>query len=93
MVKAENVQVCSYPSSPRGQGTASSFYSPRGGALQSCRTALSATYGGMAHSVVELMVVLTNLALVGHRGESYTRPGPTLKVVVWGLSVRLSSVR
>jgi hypothetical protein len=64
------VQVSSYLSSPRGQGTASSFYKPRGGGLQSCRTILSATYGGMAHSVMDLMVVLTNLAPVGVRGNS-----------------------
>jgi hypothetical protein len=36
---------------------------------------LSATYGGVAHNVVELMVVLANLAPGGHCGESYTRPG------------------
>jgi hypothetical protein len=64
------VRTSSYPSSPHGQGTASSFYRPRGGGLQSCRTALSATYGGMAHKVVELRVVLVNLAPGGCRGES-----------------------
>jgi hypothetical protein len=42
------VRVCSSLSSPHGQGTASSFYRPRRGGLQSCRMALSATYGGMA---------------------------------------------
>jgi hypothetical protein len=50
---------------PRGQGTASSFYRPKGGGLQSCRAALSATCGSMAHNVVELTVVLTNLASAG----------------------------
>jgi hypothetical protein len=84
VVKAENVQVRCYPSSPCGRGAASSFYSPRGGGLQSYHTALSATYGGMAHSVAELMVVLTNLAPVGRRGESCTRSGAALRVVVWG---------
>jgi hypothetical protein len=34
----------------------------------------SATYGGMAHSVLELMVVLENLAPSGRRGESCVRP-------------------
>jgi hypothetical protein len=70
-----------------GQGTASSFYRPRGGSLQSCCTVLSATYGGMAHSVTELMVVLTNLAPVGRRSESYTCPGAASRVAVWDLPV------
>jgi hypothetical protein len=87
------VQVCSYPSSPCGQAIASSFYSPRGGGLPSCRTTLSATYGGMAHSAAELMFVLMNLALVGRRGESCTRIGAASRVVVWGLPVRSPSVR
>jgi hypothetical protein len=87
------VQVCIYPSSPCGQGTASSFYSPKRGGLPSCRTALSATYGGMAHSAAELMVVLMNLAPVGRCGESYTRIGAASRVVVWGLPVRSPSVR
>jgi hypothetical protein len=77
----------------RSQGTASSFYRPRGGSLQSCYTVLSATYGGMAHSVVELMVVVANLAPCGHRGESCTCPGATSRVAVWELPVRSSSVR
>jgi hypothetical protein len=46
-----------------------------------------ATYGGMAHSAVELMAVLTNLAHVGRRGESCTCPGAASKVVVWELPV------
>jgi hypothetical protein len=44
-------------SSPCGQGTAPSFYRPRGGGLQSCRTVLI-TCSGMVYSVVELMAVL-----------------------------------
>jgi hypothetical protein len=88
-----NVQVCSYPSSPCCQGTASSFYRPRGGGLQSCRTALSATYGGMAHGVVELIVVLANLAPGGRRGESCTHPGAASRVAVWELLVWSPSVR
>jgi hypothetical protein len=42
-----------------------------------------ATYGGMAHSAIELMVVLTNLAPVGHRGESCTCLGVASRVDVW----------
>jgi hypothetical protein len=60
---------------PHGQGTASSFYRTRGGDLQSCCAGLSATCGSMAHSVVELTVVLTNLASGG-------RPGAASRVVV-----------
>jgi hypothetical protein len=89
-----NVQVCSYPSSPPpGRGTASSFYRPRGGGLQSCRTTLSATYGSMAYSVAELMVVLENLAPGGRRGESCTRPGAASTVATWGLLVWSPPVR
>jgi hypothetical protein len=57
------VRVRSSPP-PLSQGTAS-FYRPRGGGLQSCHTVLSATYGDMVHSVVELTVVLANLAPAG----------------------------
>jgi hypothetical protein len=53
----------------------------------------SATYGGMACSVVELMVVLENLAFGGHRGKSCACPGAALRVVVWELLVWSSSVR
>jgi hypothetical protein len=81
------MQVCCYASSPCGQGTTSSFYRPRGDDLQSCRTVLSATYGGMARSAAELMVVLTNLAPVGRRGESCTRPGAASRVAAWELPV------
>jgi hypothetical protein len=76
------MQVSSCPSSPCGQGTAPSFYRPRGGSLQSCHTVLHATYGGMVHSDVELMAVLTNLARVGRRGESCTCPGAASRVAV-----------
>jgi hypothetical protein len=86
------VQVCHYPSSPHGQRTASSFYRPRGGSLQSCCTSLSATYGSLAHSIAELMVVLVNLAPGGRRGESYTRPGAASRVAAWELLVSSSSV-
>jgi hypothetical protein len=66
---------------PRGQGTASSFYRPRGGGLQSCRVGLSATCGSMAHSVVELTVVSANLTSGGRRGGSCARPGATSRVL------------
>jgi hypothetical protein len=66
---------------PRGQGTVSSFYRPRRGGLQSCRTALSATCDSVAHSVVELTVVLVNLASGGCRGGSCARPGAASRVV------------
>jgi hypothetical protein len=54
----------------------------------------SATYGGMAHSVVELMVVLKNLASGGRRGESCGCPGAASRVMarellVWSPSVCL----
>jgi hypothetical protein len=88
-----NVQVCHYPSSPHVQGTVSSFYRPRGGSLQSCRTSLSATYGSMAHSIAEMMVVLANLAPGGRRGESYTRLGAASRVAAWELLFSSSSVR
>jgi hypothetical protein len=42
-----------------------------------------ATYGGMAYNTVELMVVLTNLAPSGYRGESCACPGATSRVAVW----------
>jgi hypothetical protein len=93
MVQAETCKYAAIRRPPCGQGTASSFYSPRRGGLQSCRTALSTTYGGMAHSAVELMVILKNLAPVGRRGESCVRTGVDLRVVVWGLLVRPPSVR
>jgi hypothetical protein len=52
VVKAVSVRACLLPSSLCGNGTASSFYRPRGGSLQACRAVLT-TCGGMAHSVVE----------------------------------------
>jgi hypothetical protein len=54
---------------------------------------LSATYGGMTHSVVELTVVLLNFASGRHRGESYARPGEASRVVAWELLVWLQSIR
>jgi hypothetical protein len=87
------VRVNSYPSSPCGQGTASSLYRPRGGGSQSLRTTLNATYGGMAHSVVELMVVLTNLASGGHHDVSCACPGAASRVAAWELLVWSPSVR
>jgi hypothetical protein len=77
---------------PRGQGTASSFYRPRGGGLQSCRTALNATYGGKAHSVAELMVVLANLAPDRRCGESCTHRGVASRVAAWELPAWSPSV-
>jgi hypothetical protein len=74
-----------YPSSRRGQGTASSFYMPRGGGLQSSRAGLSATCGNMAHNVVELTIVPANLASGWHRGGSYARPRSASRVVVMEL--------
>jgi hypothetical protein len=46
-----------------------------------------ATYGGMAYSVVELMVVLTNLAPSGCRGGSCARPGAATRVAAGALPV------
>jgi hypothetical protein len=54
---------------------------------------LSATYGGMAHSVVELTVALVNLASGGRHGESCARPGAASRVAAWELLVWLPSVR
>jgi hypothetical protein len=42
-----------------------------------------ATYGGMVYNIMELMVVLTNLAPVRRHGESCACPGAALRVVVW----------
>jgi hypothetical protein len=52
-----------------------------------------ATYGGMVYSDTELMVVLTNLASGGRRGESCACPGATSRVVIWEPLVWSSSVR
>jgi hypothetical protein len=65
-----------------GQGITSSFYAPSGGGLQSCHTGLSATCGSMAHSIMELTVVLANLASVRRRGGSCARPGVVSRAVV-----------
>jgi hypothetical protein len=50
-------------------------------------------YGGMAHSVAELMVVLANLASGGRCGKSCACPGAASRVVVWEILVWSSSVR
>jgi hypothetical protein len=47
-----------------------------------------ATYGDVAHSAVELMVVLTNLASVG----VVASPGAASRIVVWEPLVWSSSV-
>jgi hypothetical protein len=65
----------------------------QGGGLQSCRTALSTTYDGMAHSAIKLMVVLANLASGGRRGESCACLGATSRVAAWELLVWSPSVR
>jgi hypothetical protein len=79
--RRQNMRVSCYPSSPRGQGTTSSFYRAREGGLQSRRVALSAACGSMAYSAVELTSVLVNLASGRRRGESYARPGATSRGV------------
>jgi hypothetical protein len=71
-----------YLSTPCGQRTASSFYRPRGGGLQSCRVALSVVCGSMAYNVVELTTVLANLASGRRRGGSCARLGAASRVVV-----------
>jgi hypothetical protein len=50
-------------------------------------------YGAMAHSVVELMVLLANLDSGGRRGKYCACPGAVSRVVVWELLVWSSSVR
>jgi hypothetical protein len=52
------------PSSPCGRGTTPSFYRPRGGDLQSCRSVLTMC-GGMVYSATEWTAVLANLASGG----------------------------
>jgi hypothetical protein len=52
----------------------------------------NATYGGMAHNTVELMVVLENLASGGRHGKSCACPGAastvaTRELLVWSPSV------
>jgi hypothetical protein len=76
------VRVRNYPSSLATRGPPPPFIGQGGGGLQSCSTALSATYGGMEHSVVELIVVLANLISGGRRGESCARPGAGSRVAV-----------
>jgi hypothetical protein len=82
--------VCSYSSS-RDQGTAPSFYRPRGGDLQLCRAVLI-TCGGLAYSAAELMVVLVNLAPVERHGVSCSRPGAASRVAIWEPPVRSPSI-
>jgi hypothetical protein len=53
----------------------------------------SATYGGKAHSVVESMVVLENLASVGRHGESCAYLGAASRVATWELLVWSPFVR
>jgi hypothetical protein len=47
----------------------------------------------MAHSVMELIAVLANLASGGRRGKSCARPGAASRVAVWELLVWSPSVR
>jgi hypothetical protein len=68
------------PPPPRVQGTTSSFIGQWEAIYN--RIVLSATYGGMAHCVAELMVVLENLAPGRRRGESYTRIGAVSRLRV-----------
>jgi hypothetical protein len=89
---AETCKCAAIPP-PRDRGTVSSFYRPRGGGLQSYHTVLSTTYGGMAHSVAGLMVVLENLAPDRRHGESCTRPGAASRVRVWEIPVPSPFVR
>jgi hypothetical protein len=56
--------VCRYPSSPRGRGTASPFYRPRGGGLQLCRIVLGDMWR-LVYSAVEWVTVLANFASGG----------------------------
>jgi hypothetical protein len=76
-----------YLSSPRGQGTSFSLYRSRGGGLQLCCTVLT-TCGGMVYNATEWMAILANLAPVGRRGESCSRPRAASRVAVWELPVR-----
>jgi hypothetical protein len=55
---------CTLSVLPTWLGTASSFYRPRGGGLQPCRTVL-ATCDGMPYSAMEWVAVLANLASGG----------------------------
>jgi hypothetical protein len=77
---------------PRGQGTSSSFYRPRGDGLQSCRTVL-ATCGGMAYNAKEWVAAWRILLLAGRRDKSYACPGAASRIVVWEPLAWLSSVR
>jgi hypothetical protein len=63
MVKGQTCE-CALSVVPCGRGTASSFYRPRGGSLQSRCTVL-ATCGGMVYSATEWIAVLANLTSGG----------------------------
>jgi hypothetical protein len=67
---------------PLRPGDCPSFYRPRGGGSQSCRTVLT-TCGGMVFSATEWMAVLANLASGGCRGESCACPGAVSRVMSW----------
>jgi hypothetical protein len=53
----------------------------------------SATYGGMAHNIMKLMVVLENLASGGRHGKSCACPGAASRVATWELLVWSPSIR
>jgi hypothetical protein len=92
MVTAENVQVCGISAVPRGQGTASSFYRPRGGGLQSCCTVL----GYVLRCSVQRRDGWPSwriLLLAGRHGESCACLGAASRVVVWEPLVWSLSVR
>jgi hypothetical protein len=86
------MQVCSHPSSPRGQGTAPSFIG-QGEAVYNHAAQLQATHGGMVYNTMELLIILANLTSGRCRGESCACPGVVSRVVVWEPLVWLSSVR
>jgi hypothetical protein len=87
VVKAEKCERAAIRRPPCGQEITSSFYRPRGGDLQSCHTAISATYGSMACGVVEVTIVLANLAPGRCCGESCTRLEAASRVAAWKLPV------
>jgi hypothetical protein len=86
-----NVKVSCYSSPPAARGSPPRFIG-QGEACTVMPHGSSATYGGMAHSVVELMVVLENLASGGRRGESRACQEATSRVAAWELLVRSPSV-
>jgi hypothetical protein len=76
------MQVRNNPSPPPRPGTASSFYRPRGGGVQSCRTVLSYMwwYGVLR---LEWLAVLANLTPSVRRGESCASLETVSRVAVW----------